>query len=174
MNRVMSLERYHKNRDKILASRRAKSKTPEEIERRRLYRRQNRDKILASSRLYRRQPHVIQRTREYDKQNKRTTKATTPTKAARLSHSANRRCNTKERGKLTAALVQGLLDTIAPCALCGKLVDAKDASLDHVKPLVSGGNNDIDNVQILHLWCNLFKSDLTNEEAKAKYERIYA
>ena len=40
------------------------------------------------------------------------------------------------------------------CHICEKRVYAKDASIDHVKPLSKGGDHVPDNVKLSHLKCN--------------------
>lgn len=52
------------------------------------------------------------------------------------------------------------------CGLCGELVDRERRhpdplapSLDHILPLARGGTNDLSNLQISHLRCNLRKRD---------------
>lgn len=59
-----------------------------------------------------------------------------------------------------------ILSTQSICYLCGKPVnfDAKppdyySPSIDHFIPLSKGGTNDIDNLFLAHLGCNLNKGD---------------
>jgi len=56
------------------------------------------------------------------------------------------------------------------CAICGDRVDPKDftddeffvagpnyTSVDHVIPLAAGGSNEIENLQLAHMFCNSLK-----------------
>ncbi len=45
------------------------------------------------------------------------------------------------------------------CALCGKWVQPRKASIDHAYPLSKGGTHTWGNVQLVHLICNLRKGD---------------
>lgn len=40
------------------------------------------------------------------------------------------------------------------CALCGRYVELKDASRDHIIPRSMGGGNGRDNIQLTHKTCN--------------------
>ena len=61
------------------------------------------------------------------------------------------------------------------CGLCGKKVDmrlrypkAGAPSIDHVIPLSLGGGNDLANLQLTHLGCNLAKrATAANEQLRA-------
>jgi len=51
------------------------------------------------------------------------------------------------------------------CAICGKkvgsgkrLAKTRRASIDHIVPVVKGGTNDLENLQLSHLHCNIAKS----------------
>lgn len=43
------------------------------------------------------------------------------------------------------------------CALCGKWVHPRHASMDHIIPIVRGGPHKYSNLQLTHLKCNLRK-----------------
>lgn len=45
-------------------------------------------------------------------------------------------------------------DGICPCYVCGKHVDLKHASLEHVVDRSAGGSNDMSNLDISHIKCN--------------------
>ncbi len=59
------------------------------------------------------------------------------------------------------------------CSLCAAHIDLQDLSLDHRVPLSSGGTNTIDNIDFMHVWCNLFKSSMSIEDAVEKFSRMY-
>jgi len=46
------------------------------------------------------------------------------------------------------------------CALCGRYVELKDASRDHIVPRSQGGGNGRDNIQLTHKRCNNMKGDI--------------
>lgn len=55
---------------------------------------------------------------------------------------------------------------IEPCAICSDPVDLAlrhpdlfRASIDHIIPYSRGGTHDLDNLQVVHLYCNFLKSD---------------
>lgn len=45
------------------------------------------------------------------------------------------------------------------CYLCGKQVERKDASQDHVIPISKGGPHTRANIKLAHLKCNMIKHD---------------
>lgn len=90
-------------------------------------------------------------------------------KASRLA-TANK---DRGEGRFTGPEVQALYKRQPNCPLCGRPVDKEDMSIDHIIPIVFGGSNTIDNIQIMHTWCNIFKRDMPMEKALAKYQRIY-
>lgn len=52
------------------------------------------------------------------------------------------------------------------CGICGALVDLRllapnlmRASIDHIIPFAHGGSNELENLQLAHLYCNFKKSD---------------
>ena len=44
------------------------------------------------------------------------------------------------------------------CGICGRAVDAADFHLDHVIPLLRGGSDHVNNLQLAHPLCNLLKA----------------
>ena len=76
-----------------------------------------------------------------------------PEKAAAKVHSRRAR-KRKNGGKLTTADIKFLKATFPFCVRCG--IDV-NLSIDHVIPLVRGGRNDIENIQILCRSCNSSK-----------------
>jgi len=48
-----------------------------------------------------------------------------------------------------------------------------DASLDHIIPVSKGGSNDLDNLQWVHKWVNLAKSDYSDAEFRDFINRCY-
>lgn len=53
------------------------------------------------------------------------------------------------------------------CCLCGEWVQPRHASMDHVHPLSLGGTHTWDNIQLVHLVCNLRKGAKTDYEHKS-------
>ena len=47
------------------------------------------------------------------------------------------------------------------CQLCIKYVEPRKASMDHIRPLSKGGTHTWDNIQLVHLRCNLVKGNRT-------------
>lgn len=60
------------------------------------------------------------------------------------------------------------------CAICGKPVKFKKATIDHIQPLSAGGTNDFKNLQIACRSCNGMKSYLTMNDFLMKLPRIAA
>lgn len=64
--------------------------------------------------------------------------------------------------------LQDLRDLIAgqgyKCALTGVELEPASASADHINPVAKGGQNEIDNIQILHHKVNTAKGTLSNSE----------
>lgn len=56
------------------------------------------------------------------------------------------------------------------CPLCLRRMPfvSEEVHLDHILPKSLGGNDDLDNLQIVHSSCNLVKRNLTDEEARYK------
>lgn len=50
------------------------------------------------------------------------------------------------------------------CGICGKNMPKKDRTLDHIIPLAKGGTGDVWNLRIVHLICNIRKSDKMPDE----------
>ena len=100
---------------------------------------------------------------EYNKQYYKTPAG----KASRKACNHNRRAMTKG---LTSEEVQRVYEDnikrfgTLTCILCGKSVEFKDSSLEHLTPLSRGGTNDYDNLGVAHLICNIRKHTMTLEE----------
>ena len=60
---------------------------------------------------------------------------------------------------ITLALV--FKERMGVCAICKDWVQPKHASIDHTHPLSKGGTHTWDNVQLVHLICNLRKGAKT-------------
>lgn len=60
------------------------------------------------------------------------------------------------------------------CAICGKPVKFKKATIDHIQPLSAGGTNDFKNLQIACHSCNGMKSYLIMNDFLMKLPRIAA
>ena len=55
------------------------------------------------------------------------------------------------------------------CVQCDKDVkNIKSFHLDHIKPLANGGNNEINNIQMLCIPCHLDKTNCENEQGYVK------
>ena len=92
----------------------------------------------------------------------------------KMSRRHNKRAKLKgDPNRLATADVRELIHGRGVCPVCGKVIDEIDASLDHIKPMSQNGLNVVSNLQITHLWCNLFKASMTLEQVTAKYDRIY-
>lgn len=51
------------------------------------------------------------------------------------------------------------------CAICGKSFDSmKDVTFDHKIPISKGGDDELENLQLVHFPCNQLKNDMTPEE----------
>lgn len=91
-------------------------------------------------------------------------------KFSRAVRNANKRA--KENGDTNRIDLQQVTDrwevTIF-CSICGRFVEESDASLDHLVPLANGGLNQIDNIVIVHFWCNNIKG---NEDMLVATDRI--
>lgn len=114
------------------------------------YRQENKEHIAAQKKQY---------TREYRK---------TPIgKAVTKADAHNRRLLTKDLTKETVQQVYE--DNIKKfgtltCILCGKPVEFKDSSLEHLTPLTREGTNLYENLGVAHFVCNCKKSTMTLEE----------
>ena len=58
------------------------------------------------------------------------------------------------------------------CAYCGNRRIARNLEIDHMYPVVRGGSNDKDNLQVLCRPCNQRKGMQTDEEFRHRYRRI--
>ena len=45
------------------------------------------------------------------------------------------------------------------CGICGEDIDQEDLTIDHIVPLIRGGQHTHDNVQATHRWCNAAKGN---------------
>lgn len=61
------------------------------------------------------------------------------------------------------------------CALCGEAVDRSlewphplSKSVDHIVPISKGGTDDIENLQLAHLRCNISKHDRLLDHSQTK------
>ena len=51
------------------------------------------------------------------------------------------------------------------CQICKTKVTARQASMDHIKPIIKHGNHTWDNIQLTHLKCNLKKGDKYEDDS---------
>lgn len=73
--------------------------------------------------------------------------------------------NEQESGEITVQSLRKLIeDQEYRCALSGVVLSPSNASLDHIQPLVNGGDHVIKNVQILHPTINTMKAQMEQSE----------
>jgi len=65
----------------------------------------------------------------------------------------------------TITLVEVFRISFGSCQICGEWVKPGHASMDHTHPLSKGGTHTWDNVQLVHLICNLRKSNKVDYQA---------
>lgn len=54
------------------------------------------------------------------------------------------------------------------CNICGKAIGSMtEITFDHLMPASKGGTDDIENLRLAHLHCNLLKADMTPKEFEA-------
>jgi len=74
------------------------------------------------------------------------------TRDRRTAHDHNRRA----AGYLTQADVAYVIErSRGLCGICGRMVRKADRSIDHIVPISMGGDNDLRNLQLTHLVCNM-------------------
>lgn len=59
------------------------------------------------------------------------------------------------------------------CELCGKKILLDDMTIDHVKPLSMGGEDDVSNLACTCLSCNQFKSNIAPELFEDRINDIF-
>lgn len=59
------------------------------------------------------------------------------------------------------------------CALCGRNIEYKDFTIDHIVPLSKGGENSIDNFQCTCYACNQFKQNILPEDFMRRISDIF-
>lgn len=64
-------------------------------------------------------------------------------------------------------------ETTIFCHLCGRYIALDDASIDHLNPLSKDGGNSIDNITIVHKWCNHDKGDKESQQTAEKFKKLY-
>lgn len=47
------------------------------------------------------------------------------------------------------------------CQICFRFANILDCNVDHIIPVSKGGKDDMDNLQLSHIWCNSVKSNST-------------
>jgi len=91
-----------------------------------------------------------------------------------LAKNANKRA--KKRGdtnRITVQDVSNLWNVTIFCSICGRFIREPDASLDHRIPFADGGINRIENIAIVHYWCNNLKDDKDLMDAREKILESY-
>lgn len=59
------------------------------------------------------------------------------------------------------------------CSICGKRMDLNDCNLDHRIPLSKGGVDAVENLDCVHIQCNLIKSNLLPDELEKETRDIF-
>lgn len=59
------------------------------------------------------------------------------------------------------------------CAICGKKLSIEEMTVDHIKPVAAGGNNDMENLQCCCKTCNFIKGNLLQGEFYSAMSRIF-
>lgn len=57
------------------------------------------------------------------------------------------------------------------CQICMRTAHILDSNVDHIVPVSKGGTDDMDNLQLTHLWCNSKKGDNTGKVQTNNYWR---
>src|SRR5690349_19945243 len=57
------------------------------------------------------------------------------------------------------------------CQICYRTANILDCNVDHIVPVAKGGTNDLDNLQLTHIWCNSRKGDDTGNVILNRYWR---
>lgn len=76
-------------------------------------------------------------------------------------------------GKITLQEILMHWNDTVFCAICKRFIEESDASLDHLIPLSKGGCNHIDNILIVHSWCNNQKDNKDISDAQDKFSKTY-
>ena len=58
------------------------------------------------------------------------------------------------------------------CAYCGYRLNASKFEIDHMDPVIRGGSNDMDNLQVICRPCNMRKGIQCDVEFRARYARL--
>jgi len=80
-----------------------------------------------------------------------------------------------QKARLATAIRQNRRDTVykmlakkhdgsVPCFVCGRHVQARHATLEHILPVSLGGTDDMSNLAISHNMCNLRRGAPTQED----------
>ena len=59
------------------------------------------------------------------------------------------------------------------CELCGKKILLDDMTIDHVKPLSMGGEDDVENLSCTCYPCNLFKGNILPDDFMERITEIF-
>lgn len=123
-------------------------------------REKNRGKRAAASRKYyaEHKEEVAVTMQRYKQQNKETVYACNHRRRAR---------SLAAQGNLSAGDIRSVHAAFPLCLACGT---DEDLSLDHVVPLARGGRNDIGNMQVLCMPCNISKGTKTIDYRGNKHE----
>ncbi len=58
------------------------------------------------------------------------------------------------------------------CVYCGHRRPDRAFEIDHMTPVLRGGSNEFDNLQVICRWCNMRKGIQTDEEFRARYSTL--
>ena len=90
-----------------------------------------------------------------------------------LTRSNERRIRPTERVAWPKGLKQQLMrQQDNTCVYCGYRRAASSLDIDHIIPVVRGGGNQIDNLQVICRPCNQRKGLQTDQEFRARYSRL--
>ena len=90
-----------------------------------------------------------------------------------ITRSNERRIRPTKRVSWPKGLKQSLMKRQGnTCVYCGHRRIARSMDIDHMVPVVRGGSNDMDNLQVICSPCNQRKGDQTDEEFRARYSSL--
>ncbi len=90
-----------------------------------------------------------------------------------IARSDERRVRPTERIPWPKGLKQDLMRRQqSTCAYCGHRQPAYAFEIDHMTPVVRGGSNDRDNLQVICRSCNMRKGIQTDQEFRSRYSRL--
>lgn len=82
-----------------------------------------------------------------------------------------RRRRKKSFSKTTRMMIYNQAD--GRCVLCGRKIKYDDMTIDHIRPVVLGGSNDVENLQCTCRTCNAFKDKMLPDTFFDRINEIY-